>query len=340
MSRALAFLNPRTTTENVGDIFIEDSVKRILVYDAGRSIDVDPRRPWTGSEVDKINRCDAAVIVGSSLWYRDLRRDGRWTPRLEDLRRIRVPVIPFGVGTSRRFDEDDGFTVETAEQLRWIHGSCALGSARDPRTAHALAAAGIANVAMTGCPTMFRSLAPRWSLRWTDARRVALTSRAGQQRNARELLRQLRSLGLEPVLAAQKARDRLRRSLWRPREPEPETIFGHDIAPYLQLVETARGAAGWRLHGNMLHLAHGRPAVFFANNSRVQSFCEAFGLPCLAAADGQRIPPQRIGEHVRGLLDPATFARVPQAYDRLRAEMIRFLDANGLEHRLRAGPDD
>ena len=38
MRKALAFINPRLSTRNVGDIFIEDSTKRILAY--------DPRRRW------------------------------------------------------------------------------------------------------------------------------------------------------------------------------------------------------------------------------------------------------------------------------------------------------
>ena len=43
--RKLAFINPRLSTRNVGDFFIEDSVKRILQYDVQSSLDIDPRKP-------------------------------------------------------------------------------------------------------------------------------------------------------------------------------------------------------------------------------------------------------------------------------------------------------
>ncbi|MBI4605363.1 MAG: polysaccharide pyruvyl transferase family protein [Planctomycetes bacterium] len=336
MPRALAFINPRLSTSNAGDVFIEDSLKRILVYDPERSVDVDPRKPITRAEIDAINSTEAAVIAGTSLWYRELRKPGRWTFRLEDLRAIRVPIIPAGVGTSRAFDEDDGFSAETREQLRWIHGSCALGSARDPRTAEALAKAGIHNVSLTGCPTLFRSLEPRWELRaGKAARRVTVTLRSGQKHNARRLLCGLRELGLEPVIAAQKPRDRLGRLplpfLARP----PESVFGFDIAPYLRLVEETAGAAGWRLHGNMLHLACGNPAVFFANNSR-GVLLRGVRAP-VRALSGPRADPARDRARARGPPARPRDLPFPARWAAARAEMARFLEANGLEHRLGAG---
>ncbi len=335
MFRALAFINPRLTTKNVGDIFIEDSLKRILVHDLDRSVDIDPRRPITPLEIDRINACDAAVIVGTNLWYRELRRPGRWMFTADDLRKIRVPIIPLGVGTSRRLDEDDGFDADTLEQLRRIHGSCAIGSARDPRTAQALASAGIQNVAMTGCPTLFRSLSPTWQLAAKPGvSQVVVTTRDGHRSSARLLLRHLRDSGLSPVIAAQKPRDRISRSSLPFTGPAAPSIFSFQIEPYLDLVKSSRGSVGWRLHGNMLHLAHGNPAIFFANNSRATSFCEAFGLPCISAADGDPIEPARVAEHASRLTDPGTFAQMPERYGLARAEMARFLEANGLEHRL------
>ena len=47
MTLAIAFINPSLTTSNVGDLFIADSMKRILRYDPASSCDIDPRRPIT-----------------------------------------------------------------------------------------------------------------------------------------------------------------------------------------------------------------------------------------------------------------------------------------------------
>jgi len=337
MAKSIAFINPRLTTTNVGDLFIEDSAKGLLEFDPAQSIDIDPRKPITRFELEQINRTDAAVIVGTNLWYRSLRRPGRWCFTAEQLRRIRVPIIPLGVGTTRHAGENNGFDSETLEQLRIIHDHCELASVRDQRTAEVLDEAGLGNVVMTGCPTLYRSLRPDWRLRGRgERRRVVLTVRYGQRRNVRRLVGILREMGLQPVVAAQQRRDVfLRRGvpLWQRRVP---TVFRFELRPYLHLVEHARGAIGWRLHGNMLHLSRGNPAVFFANCSRAQSFCETFGLPCVFAPDGQPISEDRLRAAAERLFRPEGFERLPQTYARYRAEMVRFLEANGLAHRLRA----
>jgi len=335
MAQAIAFINPRLTTTNVGDLFIEDSVKRLLKFDPAQSIDIDPRKPITRLEIEQINRRDAAVIVGTNLWYRSLCRPGRWCFTAEQLKQIRVPIIPFGVGTTRHAGEDNGFDAETLEQLRIIHDRCELGSARDRRTAEVLAEAGIRNVVLTGCPTLYRSLKPRWRLDWRpDRRRVVLTVRYGQRRNVRRLVRILREMGLQPIVAAQQRRDVfLRRSLPLLQRRVP-TVFRFELRPYLHLIEHTRGAIGWRLHGNMLHLAAGKPAVFFANCSRAHSFCETFGLPCELVPDGESLSGKRLLAAAERLFDPACFEPLAQSYVYYRAEMVRFLEANHLAHHL------
>lgn len=335
MAKSLAFINPRLTTTNVGDLFIEDSAKRLLKFDPAASIDIDPRRPLTRFEIEQINRTEAAVIVGTNLWYRALPRPGRWCLTAEQLKQIRVPIIPLGMGTTRHAGEDNGFEAETLEQLRIIHDRCALASVRDQRTAEALAEAGIKNVVLTGCPTLYRSLRPDWQLRWRpERRRVVVTVRYGQRRNVRRLVRILREMGLQPIVAAQQRHDLfLRRSVPLLQRRVP-TVFRFDLRPYLRLVEHCRGAIGWRLHGNMLHLASGNPAVFFANCSRAQSFCATFGLPCAFVADGQSMCTEHLQAAAARLFDPECFAPLAQSYARYRAEMVRFLEANGLDHRL------
>ncbi len=338
MARALAFINPSLSTTNVGDLFIEDSVKRILVYDATRSIDVDPRRPLKPIDIDRINSTDAAVIVGTNLWYRRMPKPGRWQLTLADLKRIRVPIIPLGVGTTRHAGEDNGFEPETLGQIRWIHEQCAVASARDERTAEALRQAGIRNVRMTGCPTLYRSLSPVWTLR-TPGRpgRVVVTVRKGQRKNVWLLLRLLKQQRLGAIVAGQQPSDRFVRR-WPLLPPMAPLLHAYDVSPYLSLVETSVGAIGWRLHGNMLHLAHGNPAVFFANCSRAESFCRSFGLPCVVCPDHTRLSESQIAVEIERLFNPQGFAAFAEHYACYRGRMADFLDANGLEHRLRRVP--
>ena len=336
MASVIAFINPAVSTENVGDLFIVDSLKRIVEHDRENSFDVDPRKPIGARDIARINEADAAVICGTNLWYKRMPKPGRWTFSLADLNTIRVPVIPLGVGTTRHSDDDNDFEPETLAQIRRIHESCAVGSARDWRTAEVLNAAGVKNVAMTGCPTLFRSLAPEWRLRRKPgAKKVVVTVRKGAAKNVRKLLTELTSRGLEPVIAAQQDPDN-----FLARQPIPfirkswPTLYRYDMKPYMDLVDEALGAVGWRLHGNMIHLAHGNPAILFSNCSRGESFCATFGLPRVPSPDHVELPDGTIREMVDRLLDPATFADLPARYAEHRRNMARFLEANGLRHNL------
>ena len=334
MSRAIAFIDPSVSTENVGDLFIVDSIRRILKFDESRSIRIDPRKPITQEHIDSINRTDAAVITGTNLWYRQMARPGRWTFTIDDLKKIKVPIIPLGVGTTRHYGDDNAFDPDTAEQIRLIHASCKLGSARDPRTVEALNEAGIKNVAMTGCPTMFRSLSPTWSLKQKQTKKVVVTVRHGQKANVRLLVKQLAKAGLDPVVAAQQDKDNfLTRSIPLVQKSVP-TLYEYDIAPYTKLIDESIGAIGWRLHGNMIHLAHGNPAVLFSNCSRGDSFCDAFALPRIQCPDHHQLTEPEVAQQVQKLLDPATFEKLPARYREYRASMARFLTENALDHNL------
>jgi polysaccharide pyruvyl transferase WcaK-like protein len=332
--RAIAFVNPSLSTRNVGDLFIEDSVKRILLHDPERSIDVDPRKPITTETIARINQCDAAVIVGTNLWYRQIYQEGRWMIKRSDLEQIRIPIIPMGVGTTRHRGEDNSFTSESVDLLRAIHDRCERGSVRDLRTLEALTEAGVKNAVMTGCPTLFRSLKPDWRLNSGKPRKVIVTVRKGQKRNVRLLLKHLRARGWEVRIAAQQDKDNFfARTIPFVQRATP-TLYEYNLQPYLNCTQDFWGAIGWRLHGNMLHLAQGNPAVFFANCSRAESFCRSFGLPCIVAEDHETIPDGTIQEAIERLSDAATYASFPAQYRHYRAEMAAFLETNRLAHNL------
>lgn len=363
MHRVLAFINPRLTTRNVGDLFIEDAVKRILSYDAAESVEIDPRQPITGAHIEAINRCDAAVIVGTNLWYRQLARPGRWCFTAEQLRAIKVPIIPLGLGTTRHAGEDNAFDEDTAEQLRIIHRSCHLASVRDARTQEALAECGIKNVSLTGCPTLFRSLAAKWTMRPLETERttqlaerdirgtqysalgvrpyrrtnhVALTVRKGQRANLRVLIRNLQRKGFTMTVAAQQEKDRFLSWGIPFLSPAVQTLYRYDVAPYVDLIESSFGAIGCRLHGNMFHLAHGNPAVFLANCSRAQSYCETFSLPYYFCPDHEQLPAEKLAEAVERLSDRNEFTRFAERYAHYHRVLGETLTANGLEHRLKS----
>lgn len=335
MTQAIAFINPKISTTNVGDFFIEDSVKRLIDYDSERSIDIDPRKPLKPGDIERINRCDAAVIVGTNLWYRSIAKPNRWMITADELKKIKVPFVPVGVGATLHRGESDQFDTASAALLKQIHSQCAEGSVRDPQTWEMLTKAGIDNVRMTGCPTLFRTLKPHWQLRKKPSRDVVVTVRKGQDANIRIILDELRRRNKRPVIAAQKARDLYcaRRRFFSPTTGT-RSLYEFNLAPYQKLVDDSYGAIGWRLHGNMFHLAHGNPAVFFANCSRVRSFTEAFSLPCIYAEDGEKVPEKDLRLSVEQLLAADIFSGFPARYAEIYQEMRVFFEKNNLAHNL------
>lgn len=188
---------------------------------------------------------------------------------------------------------------------------------------------------MTGCPTLFRSLDPDWALNEKTSRKVVVTVRKGQKQNVRRLIAALKAGDWNPVVAAQQEKDNyFRNRIPFIQRPVP-TLYEYDIAPYNAFVEESFGAIGWRLHGNMLHLAARNPAVFFANCSRAESFCEAFRLPCFRAEDGEIISAQDIDRAIAYLQDTSIFVPFAERYRHYYLEMSALLEANGLTHNLR-----
>ena len=335
MKKTIAFINPRLSTQNVGDYFIEDSLKKILDFDSDSSIDIDPRKPISSLMINRINECQAAVIVGTNLWYRDIFKEGRWMFSADQLKRIKIPIIPIGVGTTRHAGENDEFSSESIEILKIIHSSCELGSVRDLRTLEALQKAGIHNLVMTCCPTLFRSLKPGWELNnEIITRKIVVTVRKGQKKNVRVLIKKLKQKQWQPIIAAQQPKDTYFKK-WIPFIQKPaHTLYEFNCDSYLKLVKECYGSIGWRLHGNMLHLSLGNPAVFFANCSRAQSFCEALHLPWVYAEDHTRISESQIEAAIERINDPETFKEFPIQYQHYYKQMKYFLEANQLGNSL------
>ncbi|MBW6431839.1 polysaccharide pyruvyl transferase family protein [Patescibacteria group bacterium] len=336
--KKIAFINPRLSTSNVGDFFIESSIKTILKYDTVNSIDIDPRKPLSNQDIENINKCDTAVILGTNLWYQCITKPGRWMIGIEDLKKISIPFIPLGVGTTQHKGEENTFRFEeeSLTLIKEIHNRCVESSSRDPRTYETLQKAGIKNTRMTGCPTLFRSLDSEWKLNIKKTDKVVLTARKGHDHNIDIIIKELIKRNKKPIIAAQKKNDLYcARRRFPSFKKEVESIYEFNIEPYKNLVDQAYGAIGWRLHGNMFHLAHGNPTMFFANCSRCLSFSEAFDLPCIYAEDKEIIKKADLINSVERFLDADYFSGFKVKYSLYYKELSDFLSKNGLDHNLK-----
>ncbi len=104
------------------------------------------------------------------------------------------------------------------------------------------------------------------------------------------------------------------------------SFFSWDITDYLDLYATADLVVGCRFHGNLLALANGVPAYYLTYDRRTEELAELLQLP------SQRL------DQLDPDVDPydAKWDATEAMYRRLRTRMLRFLEGNGLKHRLAA----
>ena len=281
--QSVALLSPAVGTGNVGDHFIELAIRRLLNPDT-RFERFSVRRSLDDSDIDRINAADCALICGTNLYQRDWHSE----LRIRDLDRIKVPVIPFGVGTSAHSLAEHEVSAETAVMIRAIHDHCEVGGVRDEHSAEVVTGLGVRNVVVTGCPVLFWAgagclPAPRptrrekivitarnWLMhRWPDNidHPVQIEFLAG-------VLEQL--TGVELVFAIHEEYDRRLIDLL---DLEQATVVDvDDPVPYIDLYTDPEVVVlAMRLHAGMLAVANGTPAVFVGHDSRTYAFCDLLG---------------------------------------------------------------
>jgi hypothetical protein len=102
------------------------------------------------------------------------------------------------------------------------------------------------------------------------------------------------------------------------------TFFSYDIGEYLTTYRAQGLVVGCRLHSNLVSLANGTPTVFLTYDQRTQELAELLELPQCALTDfGPDF--DLLGQDWRPF---------EKSYRHHFAEMRRFLEVNGLPHRL------
>jgi hypothetical protein len=322
----IALLSAAATSTNSGDAVITDAIRRIL---APASFEELPLlRPLSDVQIEQVNTCEAAIVCGTNLYQRT------FACALDEdaLRRIQVPVIPLGIGSSAPIGELPDMNARDARLVRLLHERCQIGSVRDPISLDFVRRLGVRNVELTGCPVLFHGLArPDFATAREGPLHVSIRARllhVEDQWLEREIaiLRRL-CRELRPTLVLQSPFD-------VPIAEELSREFGvefvwdpgtHSSAALTRAIAVAGRTAGFRLHFGMLGLSHGRPATLIGSDTRVASFCEMMELPW---HDVRRC---REDDVVRELREPAAgIERFLHNWDSLRDAMAHVLRENDL----------
>lgn len=341
---------------NTGDVLVYDAMLKALAYESIANIqftDAGDQKLWPKETPS------AAVIRGSNY----LTETVDLAPAVPLLKKLDCPIVPVGVGAQASVYKKLKLPPGTVEAWRIIAGKCTSIGVRGAYSAEVFNDLGIKNVRVIGCPSFYRSLRPALSIKKIDpaAARVGLTLNKylsnDYATNATKTNRMQRAL-----LAAVAARTNSRLysqgereeslAVFSPRDKRQGYVdsilerFGlkgdaacRDLLidrmhAFLDVDAWAKDVSeqidvmvGFRLHGNVIALHQGIPAVFFTYDSRIRELAALFAVPAIEVESYLPVDIDR-------MLGAMDFAATEHAYRMNFAEYHRFLTENGLSHRL------
>jgi len=366
-SAYLDFPNPiehfKTGDINTGDVLVYDAILKQIEYDEIANIQflgAGDRSRWPAGSFD-------ATIVRGSNYITEALDLSHVVPLLKQ---IPGPIVAMGIGAQAAEYRKLQLPPGTVEALRIIADKSTTIGVRGFYSAEILNDIGIRNVRVIGCPSFYRSLQPARPIKASKSfgdTRIGITLNrylTGEYAsNAIKTNRIQRALILEAskkaasLIYSQGEREEtlVIYSTGAEREAHVAAImrqYGFDDHPAVKELLTNRMTAsfdvdewtkhvsenvdlmvGFRLHGNVIALHQGIPAVFYTYDARIRELAELFGIPTIEVDNYMPVSLERVHQ----ALD---FSMWEQHYSRNYANYVRFLDENGIRHRLTASPVD
>jgi hypothetical protein len=345
---------------NAGDMFVYEASLRLLDYE---QLEVVPLySDLSDYDIDRLNaEASVCFLRGSNYLHSKM----EWGNLPEVIDRLNLPVVAFGIGAQAPKYGAVQVSERTRRFMEVVADRSEVIGVRGAFTAQVLADMGIKNVEAIGCPSLMRHNKPKLDVAWKpldEVRKVGFTLTRGfwpeyceDVDKSRQLQRQLMtefaarfdltvmSQGERPEKlyfygtpeGKAEAYAALIREGWFQGADDPlvklyesNMFFGRSPAEYETLVRGLDLALGFRLHGNIMALANGVPAVYIVYDSRTRELVELFGIPFY---DIMNKKPFALEDYYT----QAAYARFSDSYARAYARMASFLDRNGVAHRMR-----
>lgn len=345
---------------NIGDAFVFDSSLKLLNFEKLGEL---PIASFDPAVIGQLNaEYDYVFLRGSNYVHAQM----NWSRTAEVLRRLKLPVIAFGIGAQAPVSGKLELSEDTKTVLKLISDSTTSLGVRGAYSAEVLNELGIRNVRVIGCPTAFRNNRPDLAIRLPaleTVRRVGVTLRREVSKHYakdikryltfhRDLVKAMASR-FEVTLMAQgeieekklalgtpeqkdEAMAALRQNAWASEwylDEQMEGLYGSRmfysdvVAEYEQLVRKLDLVLGYRLHGNLMALANGTPSIYFTYDSRTLEFADTFKIPSVDVFDGKAF-------ELEEYWDQARFDRFNAAYGRVYTAMSQFLSENKVDHKM------
>jgi hypothetical protein len=344
---------------NIGDTFVFESSLRLIRFEQLQCFGT------SSSNIDEavalLNDCEVAILRGSNYVNPHM----NWGNLPQVVERSRVPVVAFGIGAQAPRYEPISLGREAARFLTMIAERSRSIGCRGKFTASVLYDHGIKNVTPIGCPSLFRSNDPSVRIVWPPEKMttVGFTTTRGfspsycdDVRSAtRRQLAILKDLSerfdvyiLSQGEVAEKifyyrAYDRLESAKQSMRDcgwdldhlPWLEDLywrrmfFGLSPRDYEQMIKQCDFATGCRLHGNIMALSLGIPAIYITYDSRTREMVDQFSIPSYDILDADEFS-------LKNYMETDIFASFNEKFARNYGVVREFLAENGVSHTMSA----
>jgi len=348
-----------TQFSNIGDLFVYESSLRILSYENLMPLSLSEKDRDNPEYIERLNSLDYIFLRGSNY----INTSGNWDSAIALLEKVKVPVVAFGIGVQTPDNATRYVNDSTERFLKLIAERSKSLAIRGELSATALESIGIKNARIIGCPTVFRHRKPTIQLRKVaaaDLDSLGFTLRRKTYGNAtlqRYLLRTLSELyrlsifcagELEEKAIVYAGRNLLKDSasakkqavqalidekwLYGPKDPllglyERSMNVYESVGDFERGIAEMAGVTGFRLHGNLLALANGVPALYMVYDTRTREFVKTLGIPSVETKSMDRFSFEQAW-------DSAKFDVFEKTYARRYKELLGFLEENNLPHRL------
>ncbi|MBN9441393.1 polysaccharide pyruvyl transferase family protein [Bosea sp. (in: a-proteobacteria)] len=345
---------------NIGDAFVFDSSLKLLNFEKLDELPIDRVDP---AMIDRLNaEYDYVFLRGSNYVHAEM----DWVQAPDVLRRLKIPVIAFGIGAQAPVSGTLELSEATKTVLKLIGDSTASLGVRGTYSAEVLNDLGIKNVRIIGCPTAFRNNNPNLAIRLpaleqvkkagiTLRREVSKTYAQDIQRYLtfhRDLVKAMADR-FEVTLMSQGEAEEKKLALGTPEQKaaamaalednawatswyldeqvadlyQSRMFYSDVVAEYERLVRGLDLVLGYRLHGNLMALANGTPSIYFTYDSRTVEFADTFKIPSVDVFAGHEF-------RLEDYWDQARFDRFNTAYAQVYGQMRDFLVENGVDNKM------
>ena len=292
--------------KNTGDYLIADRAKKLFrKFLDGNIVELNRFEP-IGDHLEIINRSRALILCGGPAYTRNI-FDGIYSIS-NYIDKIRVPVIPFGLGwCGDPFPDYNSFrfTDLSSQILKKIHSDIPLSSCRDVITAEILKTHGIHNVKMTGCPVWYDQDYIDKPLRKIEKiKSVVITTPAHQSLFLQtiELINLVKSKFPEASLFLSFHRGILPGLSTPPRKGLAYTIEAltgimrgykiKDVSGDIKKIDFYKDCdlhIGYRVHAHLYFLSKRIPSLLINEDGRGFAFSKTLGFPEFNAYDKETI---------------------------------------------------